>query len=767
MDKKLQKILFPLLLGTSLLVSGCDGNSDSATEDEDGVVINLVEYEDSDYYTDWQADNFTFIHLEGTTATVDGDGGAVVEDSQILIRTSGTYVLDGTLTDGQIVVDSEDTGNVRLVLNGVTIHSTTSAPIDVKQADKTIVSLEKGTENVLSDATEYVYENNTTDEPTATIFSKDDLTINGTGALTVQGNFNDAIKSNDDLKITGGTIQVTSTDDGIVGRDVLAVKDAAITVTAGGDGLKASNDEEESKGNVILEDGSFTIKADGDGIQAEQIVAIVDGEYTITAGGGSPETITNQEAGMGMGGGMERGGGGPTNFNSADIASYIDRLLDGIDVSDELKEKLEAAETMEEVQTILQDNPEVLEQIQENGNMRSPGGMNGTPPEGMEEGANFTPPSDGQGFQPPDNGGDSENGQPSEAQGNMSEASDEQTTEEETVSTKGIKAGAELYVAGGTIIIDSLDDALHSNQDVTISGGEIMITTGDDGIHGDADVLLNGGEVSIEKSLEGIEGVNITFAGGTYHVHAEDDGVNANGGSDEFGMTAPPTENQDTAAATSQPEEETAEEGLLLIEDGYLVVDANGDGLDSNTSIKMTGGTAIVYGPTDNGNGPLDYGNTFDIEGGILVASGSSGMAQGVSEESSQNAIMMTFSEYQEANTSVYVTDENGEEIFAITPEKEFQTIVISTPDLKLNQNYTLHSGGVLTGENSDGVYHEASYEEGELTVEFTMSSVMTYLDENGVTEGNSQGMMNGNPFGQGGSNPFGTTEENEQGSEN
>lgn len=100
----------------------------------------------------------------------------------------------------------------------------------------------------------------------------------------------------------------------------------------------------------------------------------------------------------------------------------------------------------------------------------------------------------------------------------------------------------------------------------------------------------------------------------------------------------------------------------------------------------------------------------------------------------------------KEANT--YVTDEKGEEVIAIAPEKQFQSIIISTPKLKLNQTYTFHSGGVLTGEHENGLYQNASYEKGPLLVEFPLSTVITYLNEDGATEGIPNGMMNGGPFG-------------------
>jgi hypothetical protein len=783
MCKKKLKFLFPIVLTTSLLISGCSNNSNAATDIEEDIISNLVTYKDSDYYTNWQEDNFTYINLEGQTATIDGDDGAVVEDNQILIRTTGTYVVNGTLNDGQIIVDAEDSGDVRLVLNGASINSSTSAPIYIKQADKTIISLEKNTENKLSDGSEYVFDSDSTDEPSATIYSKDDLTINGSGSLTVNGNYNDAIKSNDDLKITGGTFDITVTDDGIIGRDLLAIKEASITITAGGDGLKSTNDEDESKGNIVLESGTYTIEADGDGIQAEKTLASVDGEYSIIAGGGSPETITSQESGMG--GGM--GPGATDSFNPGDITFQLETLLEGVEISDEIRKQLEEAETMEDIQTILQEYPDLQKQIEENGMMRGPGmppgndtsfegttdnqtNMPSTPPGGSDSKNGQSQPT------PPSNGETPQNGESnwetsfqdkelegSGEQGN-SDIQSTENTEDETTSTKGIKAGTQLYLLGGTWKIDSLDDAIHSNQDVTISGGTTNISSGDDGIHGDADVMLNGGEVTIDKSLEGIEGINITVADGSYHIVAEDDGVNVNGGSDEFAMPggfgnmSPPgtAENQNNTNKASEDEstnetEEPTEEGQLLIKGGYLYINANGDGLDSNTSAKMTGGTVIVYGPTNNGNAPLDYNRSFIVEGGTLIASGSSGMAQGISEDSSQNAIMMTFSEFQEANTAVFVTDEKGEGVLAIAPEKDFQSIVISTSDLKLDQTYTLHSGGVLTGDNTDGLYQHANYEQGSTSVEFSLTSVMTYLNESGVTEGNSQGMMNGHPMGNNG----------------
>jgi hypothetical protein len=672
MIKKVNRFI-PLLFGIALIISGCSSDTETSSTQASELVNNLVTYASDDLYTDWQEDNVTFIKLSEATATVAENDGVIVEENQILIRTTGTYVVEGTLKDGEIVVDAEDAGTVRIILNGATINSSTSAPIYVKQADKTVISLEKNTKNILSDATEYVYEDEEADEPEAAIFSKDDLTINGSGSLNVSGNFKDGITSRDNLKITGGNLEVTSVDDGIVGRDLFAMKDATISVVATGDGVKASNDEDETKGNIILESGSLTVQAKGDGVQAEKAITVIDGDYSIVAGGGSPETI---ESASEIGGAFDN-----REFNS-----------DGTN-----EEATDSAEI--------------------------PSG--GTPPVEMT-------------------------GEPPQR---PTDEATEEADSEDTISTKGIKAGTEINIAGGTFTIDSLEDALHSDQNVSISDGDVLISTGDDGIHGDANVAINGGEINIDKSKEGIEGINITIADGTIHVNAADDGVNNNGGSSKFGMPGMAMNVSGVSGASEETEtteeetaaEETSEEGKLLIEGGYLYVNANGDGLDSNTAIKMTGGTVLVYGPASSGNGSLDYDQSFIIEGGTLVAAGSSGMAQGISEDSKQNAIMMTFTEFQEAGTTVYVEDSNDKQVFAIAPEKQFQTILISTPELQNEQTYTLSSGGVLTGQNKDGLYNNVEYETGSQSVEYTISGVMTYLDESGVTEAPASGRFGGN----------------------
>lgn len=185
--------------------------------------------------------------------------------------------------------------------------------------------------------------------------------------------------------------------------------------------------------------------------------------------------------------------------------------------------------------------------------------------------------------------------------------------------------------------------------------------------------------------------------------------------------------------------QQTDSEGQLLsITGGYVNVNSQGDGLDANGSISMTGGTVIVNGPTQSGNGSLDYDGSFEISGGLLIAAGSSGMAMATSEESKQNSILMTYPETQAAGTIVHVEDSKGNTVVTFAPEKEYQTVFISSPKLTKDMTYTLYSGGTATGSETDGLYEAGEYQDGTKVVEFTISESVTWLDESGVTTARS-----------------------------
>lgn len=417
--------------------------------------------------TDYDEADATAITLTGSDAESDGSVGAVtVADGTVTIGAAGTYVLSGDLT-GQVVVDTAGDGVVRLVLDDATITSETTAAINVVDAESVVVVLADGSSNELVDAA--TYDDTSEDAPTGTLYSTADLTIGGTGSLTVTGSSNNGIVGKDGLVITGGTIDVTSVDDGILGKDYLVLTDGTVTVNAAGDTFKSDNTEDAGAGFVLIE------------------------------------------------------------------------------------------------------------------------------------------------------------------------------------------------------------------------GGELTVASQDDGIKG-TQVLISGGTVDVAESTEALEGSLIIVDGGDLELHSADDGVNA-------------ASSDDGTATDGQPGGEMAanDSVRLVVNGGTLEVWASGDGLDSNGSATITGGDITVYGPTTDGNGALDVNGTFKVSGGTLLATGSAGMMVAPSSDSAQAWIATALSTTAAAGTEVVITDADGDEVAAYTPQKDFASVVLSASDLEQGATYTVTVDGTST----------------------------------------------------------------------
>ena len=672
--------MMSVLVGVSLL-TGC-GTSEAQVQE--ATIINSenisVNYTKDDYYTKVNKGRATKISL-GNEIKVSGNG-ATAEGTTVTITAGGTYIIDGTLEDGQIVIDCVTEETIRLVLNGVNITSSHSAPIYAKNAEKVVISLEEGTENTFTDTANYVLEADS-DEPNATIFSKGDLTINGTGTLKVNANYEDAIVSKDKLKVVEGNIIVNSVDDAIRGKDMVAIKDGSFNITSGGDGIKSTNTEEVTKGFVYIEGGNFDITSEGDGIQAETEVEIADGTFNITAGGGSENGRAHSDnMMMGMG---QRPGNRPSREGTTALAN------EG---------------------TV----------APENEGMIAPANEGMTPPEGMEFPEGMTPPEGmkfPEGMTPPEGMEMPEGMMPPTGQGETAT-----TEEEDTVSTKGIKATSMLIINGGKYNINSADDAIHCNNNVLVNAGTLKIATGDDALHADIELTINGGEIDITESYEGLEGQTITVNNGNIQLVASDDGVNASDGTgteDGFGDMM-------NGSGT----------GELIINGGTLYVNASGDGLDANGNITVNGGTTVVDGPTNGGNGALDYDQSCNVNGGTLVVSGSAQMAQTASTSSTINTINMTFSAPQEEGQIVAILDESGSAVVAFKAGKTAQVISISSPSLETGKTYTLAYGGEVDGILSNGLGENVKYTDGTTVCEFTIEDTVTYFNESGITTGGS-----------------------------
>jgi hypothetical protein len=280
-----------------------DQTTQSSTTASSGTTVEVTPTElatheaESDYT--WNTSDEVNITLDGSTITASGSG-VIIDGSTATIASAGSYRLSGTLNDGQIIVNSEAEAPIRLILDGVNISNSSSAALNIEAADKVIIILAEGSQNTLTDASNYVYPSADVDEPNAALFSKDDLTIYGSGELTVNGNFNDAIGSKDGLVIRDANITVNALDDGIRGKDYLVVENSTLIITSCGDGLKSDNDDPEALGTIQITQSNVTISAEGDGISAEGQVEINSGTLNITTGGGSSVYLSDDSSVKGI-----------------------------------------------------------------------------------------------------------------------------------------------------------------------------------------------------------------------------------------------------------------------------------------------------------------------------------------------------------------------------------------------------------------------------------------------------------------------------------
>lgn len=252
----------------------------------------------------------------------------------------------------------------------------------------------------------------------------------------------------------------------------------------------------------------------------------------------------------------------------------------------------------------------------------------------------------------------------------------------------GILSKDELVITGGIYNITTVKDALNGKDCVKIKDGTFTLKSiQGNGIQSKNDedetkgyVYIAGGNIDIVNCQEGIEGTAILIIDGTINITAMDDGLNAASG------TASSTENEGFGARGFEENDSC----YILISGGTMNVDASGDGIDTNGSLYITGGTTYVSGPANSGNGGLDYSRTADITGGTVVITGSTGMVQAFSNTSTQYSLLYNLSSTCNAGSEVKLTDADGNIIVSYVPNKKYQSVVISTPDMVQNEIYIL-----------------------------------------------------------------------------
>jgi len=266
-----------------------------------------------------------------------------------------------------------------------------------------------------------------------------------------------------------------------------------------------------------------------------------------------------------------------------------------------------------------------------------------------------------------------------------------------SVGDDGIRADRSVNIDDGTIRIKSEADGIHSAESVTITDGDFSISSGDDGVHADKAVSIKGGKLLISECYEGVEALTIDISGGDIEIYPTDDGMNANGGGGFGGMFRRPGEAQSTEA---QPAETNTEdtETWLHISGGTITVVNNvardADGLDSNKDIVISGGTIRISLTASGSNNAIDFGSESGgscvITGGNVVACGSSMMAEGFSDDSTQCSIFYNLGYNEPADTTVRVLDAEGNELISYTVPCTFSSVYLSAPEMKLGETYTV-----------------------------------------------------------------------------
>lgn len=204
------------------------------------------------------------------------------------ITAAGVYVFSGTLSDGAIIVNAGEEDKVQIVLSNASVTNGDGPAIYAVTADKVFVTAEAGSVNSLADGTSYA-EDAFGNNPDGAIFARCDLTINGAGTLSVDGNYKFGIVGKDDVVVVDATLTVTAQSDGLVGKDSVSIGSGTISITAGGDGVVGENGDDSTLGSVLIDGGTISIQTGGanadsaKGVKAQAALVINGGDITIDA----------------------------------------------------------------------------------------------------------------------------------------------------------------------------------------------------------------------------------------------------------------------------------------------------------------------------------------------------------------------------------------------------------------------------------------------------------------------------------------------------
>ena len=613
------------------------------------------------------------------TVTPGKDAGEVSASNGVYkITSAGEYTLSGSLINGQVAVDAGDEDEVTLILNNAALSSSYDAPILFLNAGSGTVKAEKDTYNTVTDSRpdDPAKDSDSEENYDAAIYAKCDLKISGAGTLIVNSEYDNGIKSKDDLKIKNVTLKVTSTGCALKGNDSVKISSGELMlVSTGSDGVKTSNSDVSSKGNekgnVIIEGGHTDIYAAKDGISAArnaEITQTEDGECSVNI---FTSTYASQTAVSGTTDlYLIVAKGTYSDKNDYYAYFYNDDDTAGVWKKCEYETMIYNGRTASYYGLLVKvpsGYKNILFNIVKSGD--------------KPDGENYTASSGGETVNAAMNGyliTDITSGNITGDWVQLTTNGGGGNSNKTTYSSKGIKAASEINISGGAVTVYCMDDGLHANQgekledgttgagNITISGGTVTVTAADDGMHADSTLKIDGGYVNIVDSHEGLEGNVVEINGGQVCVYAGDDGINACKGNSQT---------------------------LIKINGGYVDVttpSGDTDGIDANGSVVMTGGFVLVKAGASMGGmaGSVDVDGTITVSGGTIVALG------GICEVPQNNSV----NTYASSNTSFSAGDyvmknKAGEEILSFTLKSNYSSCWIASDKIEMNASYTVSNG--------------------------------------------------------------------------
>lgn len=586
---KIKQKLMILMCISALFLSACNSGGAQSVGDNNDVVqtqsttvlqetditkFTNDQFDGADLYEDWSKSKTTIITINDLGISHDGteDSGIKIEGKHITISKAGDFAINGVCEDGSITVDCDQPGIVRIIMDNCSMTNQSGSALHIEKAEKVVVTASFETSNLLADGTA------TDDKAGAAVYSKENLTFNGSGTMTIYGNRKDAVVCDKNLKFTSGTYNINGKDNGVVASQGITLKNGCYNLQSNGAGFKTTSTN-DAEGYIGIETGSYSITSGGNALEAKGSIYYLNGSLALTTGAGAT-------------------------------------LSDGI-------------------------------------------------------------------------------------------------------VAKGLKAGGNFEMYGGSAQIQSVDDAVYANGSVKIATGCLNASAGDDGIVAGENIEILGGSIVLSQCVEGFESNGVSLTGGFIDINATSDGINVCGGNDGSAKEE----------RVGINDFERSGEGEVTISQTCINIKSDADAIDVVGSLTVESGAAYIRGGQAEGNNSIDCSKDYIITSGNVNAAGVESEVITPSDASKQNTVVLEYSDVQNPGTVACIKNSKDELIACFSPASGFTKAVISKPEFKDGEKYSWYTATIK--EDAVTKYGEIVSEDvnlGDKIADFTVEKGVTIV---------------------------------------